>query len=72
MSKTNIEAFTLPDGSILAVDGTREEMAQKLARVYRVVGDLALIGDIQAAIMRRWSLSGLKWIKTRAWKIASS
>lgn len=27
---------------------------------------------VNAAIMEHWSLSALKWIKTRAWKLARS
>ena len=65
MSATDYDAW-------LRLFANRNELAEEYARMLRHNGT-SWPGwkDVNAAILRRWSLAGLKYIKTRAWKIAT-
>jgi hypothetical protein len=50
---------------------TREDVALTYAFAIRQWGPMdERYAVVNRAIMERWSLAGLKWIKTRAWKVA--
>ena len=55
----------------MALFANRDEVADYYAGMLRVeeLGD-PIWSEVNAAIVRRWSLSALVYIKTKAWKLA--
>jgi hypothetical protein len=52
----------------IANKATRAEVALIYAQLLKCTGgDVDLVGDINRAIMRHWSPSGLVFIKEKAW-----
>jgi hypothetical protein len=58
------------DDEWMALYANRDEVADEYARLLRVAGT-AWDGwqAFNEAILRRWSMAGLRYIKTKAWKI---
>ena len=54
--------------SVVASTKTRREMAELYAVLMHPQHSKPNWPELNRAIMDRWSLSGLKWIKARAWK----
>lgn len=56
----------------LALFANRNEVAEDYARALSRYGPVwEGYAPVNQAILRRWSMSGLKYIKERAWKIAT-
>jgi len=57
----------------LSLFANRNEVAEEYARALRIHGLSGSYdyGPFNQAILRRWSMAGLKYIKERAWKIAT-
>jgi hypothetical protein len=55
----------------LRLFANRNEVAEEYAKMLRRWGLSADYRGVNEAILQRWSPAGLKYIKTRAWKIAT-
>ena len=82
MADTTKGTASLNECALLAGNGTwdewlslfinRNDVAEEYARMMRLHGlKWGGYAYVNAAILRRWSPSGLAYIKTRAWKIAT-
>jgi hypothetical protein len=50
----------------------RQDVAQTYAAAIVYAPDAVEWATVNAAIIERWSVSGLSWIKSRAWKLAQA
>lgn len=51
---------------------TRADVAKTYSILLQKATPLATFVEINKAIIKRWSPSGLRWIKEQAWKIAKA
>jgi hypothetical protein len=51
---------------------TRDDVAVEYATALRAYGPSGEWREINEAIMARWSMAALRYIKTKAWKLAAA
>ena len=67
----DVSAYEQAMDEWVALFASRDEMADEYASALRAMPhDWDRWPDFNAAILRRWSPAGLRYIKEKAWKIA--
>lgn len=68
MTASDVQLLVTPKAKRLEI---AEAYAELLMSNWSQLGELD-VAALNEAIVNRWSLSGLVWIKERAWKIAQT